>query len=838
MIADTPESRIKALLAARRAPTYVADPEEVIDVSGEPEPGLPEGIGREVLDERVAGSPEVRRMDRTRIEMPPQGDTEEDDGLVLPGMPSAPPARRPTPEDPRATAARQAQAPLAPINLQEQRQRMMDRRSEAARTSRPTPINMPAQRQEMVDKARRAERTPEAVEKDAKSVAERAVRQRKDAASGERKIAERQATRVKDSAQQRDREAQNAYDAARREWETQLENAYETGNMELVAKLEKSKPQPPRPSLESTGGKTVEELQEPVEDTLARLEEVDPAAADALRAMDESVPDSLNAHFSDMPPDERFQAMRVAGQRMAAREVTVNGRTETRAVGGSLPNVVGLPQGRRGGMGRAGTQLMPPNRNQPRSAYDQGPGKPTGTPRSPMEDSDTGAPRRTPQHVDTFDGSLGPRAAPAPSTDDILEGVDLDAPEHTGAEKDLILFAAHQMGLDLGAFDDSPRGQAMALHEAKRLVRNHRARVGGALKLDKDGEVVTDDQGRPVLTAGRQRVVASDNPDSPYRYAETPRAKKERERRDLVRRTHEFIGNHPIPDSLRDEVIPDPTDTDPSDGIRTMNLHDQLLQAAANDDMETYHEIRRKLRGAEIAGQRAMLVQRRKMKALQTQMTDPEINQGVFAAAMADAGDDPEAQALVYRQFGMNDQADRVLALSSQDRALRHQSEMDKFKAETDRIEANRSGKPDTPPVDGDAAIQQKVDDLVVGVASGEGGGLHGAADSLVNAGGLSRADVRGRVLRSAKKHRIPLHHAELLPFLEQEWNEGNYSNWAWSDGYPEQFIQAVSRMSGYTVDEVRAWAKNHQHILKDWMGRERPVDEPAQPQKDSTPEL
>jgi hypothetical protein len=792
MIVDTPESRIKALLAARRAPTYVADPEEVIDVSGEPEPGLPEGIGREVLDERVAGSPEVRRMDRTRIEMPTQGDAEEDDGLVLPGMPSAQPARRPTPEDPRATAARQAQAPLAPINLQEQRQKMMDRRSEAARTSRPTPINMPAQRQEMVDKARRAERTPEAVEKDARSVAERAVRQREDAASGERKIAERQETRVKDAAQQRDREAQNAYDAARREWETQLENAYETGNMELAAKLEKSKPQPPRPSLESTGGKTVEELQEPVEDTLDRLEEVDPDAAAALRAMDESVPDSLNAHFSDMPPDERLQAMQVAGQRLAAREVTVNGRTETRAVGGSLPTVVGLPQGRRGGMGRAGTQLMPPGRNQPRSAYDQGPGKPTGTPRSPMEDSDTGAPRRTPQNVDTFDGSLGPRAAPAPSTDDILEGVDLDAPEHTGAEKDLILLAAHQMGLDLGAFDDSPRGQAMALHEAKRLVRNHRQRVGTA--------------GAP----GKQRAVASDNPDSPYRYAETPTAKKERERRDLVRRTHQFIGNHPIPDSLRDEVIPDPTDTNPDDGIRTLNLHDQLLQAAANDDMETYHAIRQKLRGAEIAGQRAMLVQRRAMKAMQTQMTDPEINRGVFASAMADAGDDPEAQALVYRQFGMHDQADRVLALSSQDRALENQIAIAKQDADTRQTQAERSGKgEEQPQPNAIEAVDRMLAPIAAEAVNQPGVGAVSEAIRIGGAAGMSEQEsARVFARRFLRTPGASPAHPVIQECMRREWASTLTLNLT---SYGQQFIDNCVTHLGVSREDAMNWLKTHQ---------------------------
>jgi hypothetical protein len=633
---------------------------------------------------------------------------------------------------------------------------------------------MQRQRQEMTEQRREDQAvTPESAQDDSDDMAAKAKQRAGDVAQGRKEQKGRREALGQKRATERARAAQEAWWAEHQAWQSQMDHAIDTGNQPLQARLAAAEPKQPRPDLEATGGQTLEEIQESVDVTLEKVRAADPAAAEAL---DSLPPDSLNANFSDMPPEERLQAMTVSGQRLAA----------------SQPEVVGLSRGTRGGMGRKGTQLMPPNRTQPRSDYDQGPGKPNGTPRSPMEDIDTGAPRRLPQHVDTFDGAMGPRAAPAPSTNDILQGVDVDAPEHTGREKDIILFAAHQMGLDLSKFDNTPRGQGMALHEAKRMVREHQRRVGV------DG------------ASGKQRIVASDNPDNPYRYAETPEAKKARETRDLTRRTHEYMGSHPMPDTLQGVTVNSTIDKNEDGELNDpVDLHTALLDAAASGDMDTYQAIRQKLRGAEIQGQRAMLVQRRKMRAMQYQMEDPEINRGVFASAMRDAGDDPAAQAAVYRMYGMADEANRVMELQAQEAGIADSRAARDRKLDIDQQQADFPKGREQPQQNAIQAVDAMIAPVAAGALQQPGIGAVKEAERVGTAAGMKPTESRRVFARQfMRQPGASAAHPVMQECMRNEW-EGTTP--ASTEKYGRQFINNCVQNLGVTEADALNWLKANQ---------------------------
>ena len=754
---------------------------------------LPGGLSGEALEARVEANP-PRMLPPGAVQLPQQ---QEEEGLTLPGVPSAPPSARPS--APTVSRAMEAMAEVERQRTAAASEAAAERDANAARTERPAsgPMRSPArqgdsgvvlaeggetpadamqrQRQGMVERRREDQAvTPKSAQAASDDMTGKATERARDAAqSGQDRTDRRQALGQK-RATERARAAQEAWWAEHQAWQSQMDHAIDTGNEPLQARLAAAEPKQPRPDLEATGGRTLEEIQEPVDETLAKVKAADPAAGAALESLP---PDSLNANFSDMPPEERLQAMQVSGRRLAE----------------SKPEVAGLSRGTRGGMGRPGTQLMPPSRTQPRSDYDQGPGKPNGTPRSPMEDIDTGAPRRLPQHVDTFDGAMGPRAAPAPSTDDILAGVDVDAPEHTGREKDVILFAAQQMGLDLSKFDNTPRGQGMAMHEAKRMVRDHQRRVGTA--------------GAP----GKQRIVASDNPDNPYRYAETPEAKKARETRDLTRRTREYMGNHPLPDSM------------PAD------MHARLLQAASTGDMETYHALRAELRGAEIQGQKEMLVQRRKMKALQHQMTDPEINRGVFAAAMADAGDDPAAQAAVYRMYGMADEANQVMGLQAQQAGIADARDRAWTQLGIDQQQADFPKGKEQPQQNAIQAVDSMIAPIAAGALQQPGIGAVKEAERVGAAAGMKPPESRRVFARQfMMQPGASAAHPVMQECMRHAW-EGTTP--ASTEMYGKQFIDNCVRNLGVSEQDAMNWLKTFEpQEAQRISGTEQPAPQSARP--------
>lgn len=745
-----------------------------------------------------------------------------DESLTLPGLPApTQPARPSTPSPDRAAGALRRDADRRAGNA-------ASREEKQARENYKPPI--PAGfRQDMNDRregdnrAREANRVRTPEENDAASagVVDRARRQIGSEREGEKARQAGRDNRRRNAALKTDEAAQAKYDNDMRIWQTQYDNAVELGNQPLIARLERSRPTAPRPSLESTGGLTMEEIEEPVEATLQRL----PAdQQEALRRMHgdpavdengkpivgEDTNDSMNMAFADLPPAERLQAMSASAQNYM----------QTNEAFPTSPAFTGT----RGGFGnpRRGDVFLPPNNTQPRDSY-------RNTPRSPNE-SVSGAPRARPQNVDPFTGGMGPTAAGSP---DLLAyalpaGFNIDGPRDQ-QWRSRVQAAAQELGVDMNAFDQSPRGEAMFWKEAERAVRAHLERTGGITDpvtgekrntvRDKDGNLVP-----------RQQVVGSGDPNNPYRYSQTDAARRSDGIRQMQKDAADFVGRHPIPDSLKDVRVKDPTD---ETGERTLNLHEALQQAADRGDKESYVAIRQKIINAERGGQQAMLVQQRKLRAMQVQMNSPTMGQASFATAMQEAAGDPEAQATILRQYGMFDEADRMDMRGIERGEVDHRRRMDESAAESAAVTAGAAATKaggDPPPTDRDLALTDKADAFVRDVVSGNGGGLYGAANDAFGpkGAGLTQDEIRGRVLRSAKKHGMPISHPELDKFIEDEWRNGKYT-WITGQEFPEQFISNLSRISGYSADEVRQWARSNPEKLTDWSGAQRPVDPPTQ---------
>jgi hypothetical protein len=514
---------------------------------------------------RKTGNPYQIRRDPV-VAADPAADPASDD-LILP-----PPAEITLPGVPE----QQAPKPAVPTP-----DRVGEARADIAERSRPQPKPLPApdlgpQRQKMAGQRRTEadQNTPGHAEVESMDLRNDALRRGHAAEKDVADMDEADATVRKRAAIAKDRKAHDEWWAAHMAWQQQVENARMTQNMPLYEKLRANPPQKPSLSLEATGGRELAEIEEPVEATLAKVREANPAAAAALEGLDRGTDaqgkqrqdgkekggksvtpstDVLDANFAHLDPEERFHAMIAAGERLAA----------TRGMG--QVEVVGLPGQQKGGVGDNGTRLMPENRSAPRSSF-------TKTPRSPMEDPDTGGPRRTPAHVEGGQGVFGPRTAPDESTDALIRSMDLDDPFLDRREAQNLLYAAHQMGMDISGYGTSPNADRQLIKEAKRMMAYHQRQVGvDAIPADP----ATGAEGRDAVT-GKRRIVGSGNPEVPYQYAETPAAKKARESQNLVRRTHEYIGHHPLPNTLKDEQVDVDGDGEIDEG---KTLHDQLLAA-------------------------------------------------------------------------------------------------------------------------------------------------------------------------------------------------------------------------------------------------------------------
>jgi hypothetical protein len=615
-----------------------------------------------------------------------------------------------------------------------------------------------------------------------------------------------------------------------------MDHAIDTGNQPLQARLAAAEPKQPRPDLEATGGQTLEEIQEPVDVTLEKLRNGDPKAnrapdPAAAKALENLPPDSLNANFSDMPPEERLQAMQVAGRRLAVESVDSDGDgvDETRAIGRGMPKVAGLPGRQRGGIGAPGRQLMPANRTDPRSDYDIGPGKP-GTPRSRFEDQQTGGPRRMPYHAGTGSGGIGRQVAPESSVTELISHIDLNQAQFSQDEKDAILYAAHQMGQKQDAYDTSPEGERAMLDEAFRMVREHARKVLGNTQLDKEGQTVRGEDGKIAYSGGNQRIVGTNNPNMPFAYAETPLAKQQRETRDLTRRTHEYMGSHHMPDTLRGVTVNSTVDKNKDGKLNDpVDLHTALLDAAASGDMDTYQSIRQKLRGAEIQGQRAMLVQRRKMKATQTQMTDPEINRGVFASAMADAGTDPEAQAAVYTQWGMPEEAARVLGLKAQEAGIQDARDRANRQLDIDQQQADFPKGREQPQQNAIQAVDAMMAPVAAGALQQPGIGAVKEAERVGTAAGMKPTESRRVFARQfMQQPGASAAHPVMQECMRNEW-EGTTP--ASTEKYGRQFINNCVQNLGVTEADAINWLKaNQPQEAQRIGGGDQQAAQPAQP--------
>jgi hypothetical protein len=402
---------------------------------------------------------------------------------------------------------------------------------------------------------------------------------------------------------------------------------------------------------------------------------------------------------------------------------------------------------------------------------------------------------------------MGPQTAPEESTSSLIDTIDLDKPTFDRREKQIILYAAHQMGMDISGYGTSAQADMTLMQEAKRMLRDHQRQVGvSGIPANEAGGYA----GREAVV-GKKRIIASDNPETPYRYAETPEAKKARETRDLTRRTHEYMGSHPLPDSM-------PADT-----------HARLLQAASTGDMETYHNLRAELRGAEIQGQREMLVQRRKMRAMQYQMEDPEINRAVFASAMADAGDDPAAQANVYRMYGMADEANQVMALQAQEAGISDARNRAWAGLETDRMQALNPKGQEPPQQNAIQAVDSMMAPVAAGALQQPGIGAVKEAERVGAAAKMTATESRRVFARQFMlQPGASAAHPVMQECMRREWENTQFFD---SRYYGQQFIDNCVQNLGVSEQDAINWLKTYKpQEMQRMPGGAQQAPQPAQP--------
>jgi hypothetical protein len=270
------------------------------------------------------------------------------------------------------------------------------------------------------------------------------------------------------------------------------------------------------------------------------------------------------------------------------------------------------------------------------------------------------------------------------------------------------------------------------------------------------------------------------------------------------------MGSHPMPDTLQGVTVNSTVDKNEDGELNDpVDLHTALLDAAASGDMDTYHTIRQKLRGAEVQGQRAMLVQRRKMKATQTQMTDPEINRGVFASAMADAGTDPEAQAAVYTQWGMPEEAARVLGLKAQEAGIADSRAARDRKLDIDQQQADFPKGREQPQQNAIQAVDAMMAPVAAGALQQPGIGAVKEAERVGKEAGMKPTESRRVFARQfMQQPGASAAHPVMQECMRNEW-EGTTP--ASTEMYGRQFINNCVQNLGVTEADAMNWLKtNH----------------------------
>lgn len=569
----------------------------------------------------------------------------DDGSLILPGVPAAPAE----PAEPRNRYPRRAQFfPPNPARDMAERRATQAMGAASAAAAVP-PVAQAARERQRAREAAAAPGglnvSPERVEAD-RAAASQAAAAPAPARSGKAELSER-TDRARESKEiEQYRLAMSRHDAAMQVWRTQLDQAFEAGDTVRASQLAENEPQPPEPPPSVTGGLAGNEVRaawdhdndpatpriaETAAQTLARLKGQNPEAYEALRktgiAAVGTDPAKLGAWISDqfgeMEPGERLEAMSLGGSRLAD----------------SRP-ALAVPSGSRGGLGEAGRQSSGP-RSYDQSAIDPRTGKPIV-----IRDPANNARQETVPGAGDLPTPSGMRLR-APQGQDALESLgvgDLAAfpvnpPRMTPEWRQQMLgIGMMAFGLDRNQFAEGPQGDDLFIAATQKLLSKHQDKVAAGFETT------------PVVTGGFVY-----QPGQELRDRSNARAQQSEAER--VKRTRRS-GAAAI---------------DPATGVP---LGELLDTAAASGDAAKVRELTAQIRAADEAARTQTLADAKSKEADQRNRTNPARAPGMFRDSLAAAGNNPAAIAAVYRDWGMPDEADRILARDNQRFAINTQGQI------------------------------------------------------------------------------------------------------------------------------------------------------------------
>jgi hypothetical protein len=607
----------------------------------------------------------------------------EDTSLQLPTPEASPGAKpdQPGSPPPRPAIRRpQTAPPNVPQDMTDSRQQRSAAGASAARAASPV-AQLARERME----ARRSAAQPGGLNvsdqdmEAARTTGQASASRPAPAQSGQDELAERERRAAESREIDQYNRAQDKYEADYLVWRTQFDAALEGGDQIQAQKLAKGEPQPPEPPMSVTGDLEPNEVRavhdhdndpstpriaETSQQTLARLQAADPQAYEALRATAQAAVGTdrdalrewISANFGEMTPEERYDAMRLGGQRLAA-----NNQNMTLA----------MPQGSRGGIGSPGRTAAPVPASQ--QALDPRTGKPL-TMRDPFNGgrvealpqaagglvpTTTGNRQRAPQRQDALQGpngegglltTEGPDGKPINYT---LETFPTNPERMTPQWRNQMLgIGAMAFGLNREDFAEGPDGDDMFIAATQKMLTQHQGKVNAGF------EAV------PEITGGYT-----------YRPNQAARDRSERRRRD--KEVDSFLAARPA--GARD---PDPNN--PSAMIDSPEAI-ALREAAANGTRDQYLAAKDALLRKDREDRRDGLNTARRFEADQKNRNNPARAPGMFRASLAQAGNDPEAQAAVYANWGMPREAERIRAMDVQRQAYTSAAEVERAKIEGER---------------------------------------------------------------------------------------------------------------------------------------------------------
>lgn len=561
----------------------------------------------------------------------------ESDALILPRQSPAP-AEAPKP----AWRRPQFEAPNPA-------QDMADRRSTAPRAGAAAATAASRAAQMARDALARRKRAPEMgginvppeqVEA-ARGEAKKAAARPEPARPGAEEMTERRARAVESKDLAEYQRAKDQYDADHAVWRTQFDAAIEAGDQVRAESLAASEPMPPDPPTAVTGDLEAGEVKaswdhdndpstpkvaETAAQTLERLKAKNPKAYDALRATATSAVGNdpadvgawISSQFGDMDPAERITAMEAGGQRLAD----------------SRPKLA-MPAGSPDGIGTPGVKQAPVPEAQ--QALDPRTGKPLVT-RDPYNKSRT-------RNIAQPGGGLLPTVRGnlqrAPQRQDALAALgveNLDTFDASPAamtpnwREQMLGIGAMAFGLDRSSYAEGPEGDDLFIADTQKLLSRHQDKIAAGFTT------------APEITGGF-----------------TYRPGKEQQGRQKTR----LLTNEA--NRLKQARMSGSAALDPTTGLP---LGDLLSQAAAEGDSARVRDLTAQIRAADQSRRTQALADARSMEADQKNRQNPMRAPGMFRSSLAAAGNDPQAIAAVYRDWGMPAEAEAVLGMDNERRQI------------------------------------------------------------------------------------------------------------------------------------------------------------------------